>query len=432
MSEAELSNLHVATPEVLPDEQMPTKAEMTPLAALELIRAGKPVENAKIRRLKFRGSFDQPVRFRNCTLIQPEFDTANFAEEVSFVGCTLDKVISQKSTTFAKGLDIGGCVINRGQLSRWKVQGKLGAAHTEFRGKVIFTGCDFADRVSFWEAKFVAWADFKDCRFASDADFRSVICEHGFVLTNCTFDGDFLFRGGCVDKKFSADGCRFERALDLSKAKLHDFVYLEDIEQGKLQSFAFLNAVAERIRIHPRQLEDRLSSEIAGKYDEAMQEYGLLKKCFQTLNRFDHEDWAFYQFKVCQRKAKHLSWGKPWIAWRTFADWLFLDVGCGYGTNPARAVRMALVIILGFAAVYGYGIEQFYAEKLPFPELDKTAFENRAMVGLITSVSVFTSGMGGIREVAKGWMNIPVMIESVMGTLLFGLFIVAFSRKVIR
>ena len=54
------------------------------------------------------------------------------------------------------------------------------------------------------------------------------------------------------------------------------------------------------------------------------------------------------------------------------------------------------------------------------------------MIGLITSVSVFTSGMGGIREVAKGWMNVPVMVESIMGTLLFGLFIVAFSRKVIR
>jgi hypothetical protein len=432
MSEVELTNAHVATPDILPDDPAPAKAEMTPQAALELVRAGKPIENAKIRRLKFRGDFALPVRFRNCTLTQPEFDAANFAEEVSFVGCTLDKVISTKATTFAKGLDVGGCVVNRGQLLRWTVNGKFAAAHAEFRGKVQINGCHFLDRVSFWEAKFVAWAEFKDCRFHAEADFRSVICGHGFVLTNCTFDGDFLFRGGCVDKKFSADGCRFERALDLSKAKLHDFVYLEDIEQGKLQTFAFLNAVAERIRVQPTQLEGRLASEIAGKYDEAMQEYGLLKKCFQTLHRFDHEDWAFYRFKVCQRMAKPKSLARPWALGRVFADWLFLDVGCGYGTNPARAVRMALVIILGFAALYGYGIEQFYAEKLPFPDADKTAPENRLMVGLITSVSVFTSGMGGIREVAKGWMNVPVMVESIMGTLLFGLFIVAFSRKVIR
>lgn len=431
MSEAETNTTHVPTPDVLPDDAAPAKAEMTPQAALELVRAGKPVENAKIRRLKFRGAFDQPVRFRNCTLTQPEFDAAAFAEEVSFVGCTLDKVLSAKPSTFAKGLDLGGCVVNRGQFLRWTIAGKLGAAHAEFRGKVQVVGCEFG-RVSFWEAKYLGWADFKDCRFRGEADFRSVICDHGFVLTNCTFDGDFLFRGSCVDKKFSADGCRFERALDLSKAKLHDFAYLEAIDQGPAQTFAFLNALADRIRVRPEQVAGRLASENAGRFDDAMQEYGLLKRCYQKLHRFDHEDWAFYRFKVCQRKAKPVSVWKPWSVWRALADWLFLDVGCGYGTNPARAVRMALVIIAGFAVLYGYGIEQFYAEKLPFPDAEKTAPENRVMVGLITSVSVFTSGMGGIREVAKGWMNVPVMIESVMGTLLFGLFIVAFSRKVIR
>ena len=54
------------------------------------------------------------------------------------------------------------------------------------------------------------------------------------------------------------------------------------------------------------------------------------------------------------------------------------------------------------------------------------------MIGLLTSVSVFTSGVSGIREMARGWMNMPLIVESMLGTLLWGLFIVAFSRKVIR
>jgi hypothetical protein len=61
-----------------------------------------------------------------------------------------------------------------------------------------------------------------------------------------------------------------------------------------------------------------------------------------------------------------------------------------------------------------------------------TSPANRVMVGLLTSVSVFTSGIGGIREMARGWMNVPLLVESLLGTLLWGLFIVAFSRKVIR
>ena len=76
-------------------------------------------------------------------------------------------------------------------------------------------------------------------------------------------------------------------------------------------------------------------------------------------------------------------------------------------------------------------VEAFYTEKLPFPG-DRTDPENRLMIGLVTSASVFTSGMGGIRELAQGWMNVPVMVESIMGTLLFGLFIVVFSRKAVR
>jgi SAM-dependent methyltransferase len=195
--------------------------------------------------------------------------------------------------------------------------------------------------------------------------------------------------------------------------------------------FAFMNAVAERILVKPDQLAGRLASEEEGRHADAMHEYGILKKSYQNLHRYDHEDWAFYRFKVNQRRAKPCSWLRPFGKLGRFCDWLFLDVGCGYGTHPGRAVRMALLIIVGFAVLYAVRADMFYAEKLPF-DGEKTDPANRIMIGFITSVSVFTSGMGGIREIAKDWMNVPVMIESIMGTLLFGLFIVAFSRKVIR
>ena len=111
-----------------------------------------------------------------------------------------------------------------------------------------------------------------------------------------------------------------------------------------------------------------------------------------------------------------------------------LDKGCGYGTNPLRAVRAALAIIVGFGLIYAAGVEGLNIEpdKLPFPGSPITAPSNRAMIGLLTSVSVFTSGFGGIQAAARGWMNAPLIAESLMGTLLWGLFIVAFSRKVIR
>ena len=52
---------------------------------------------------------------------------------------------------------------------------------------------------------------------------------------------------------------------------------------------------------------------------------------------------------------------------------------------------------------------------------------------LAFSPAAFTSGFGDLRDVARGGvMNVLLIVESLLGTLLWGLFIVAFSRKVIR
>ncbi|MCE9567219.1 MAG: pentapeptide repeat-containing protein [Planctomycetes bacterium] len=409
-----------------------TRPEMPASDVYELIKAGKPVENVRVRRLKLKGEFPATVTFKNCVLSQMEVGAATFRGDLTFVGCSLDRPIFGKPVTVEGHLGFNACTVSKSRFFQLTVVGKAFFNGAEFRGKAYFEKCVFRQKVSWWEAKLECWGEFKSCEFYQDADFRSVHCDQGLIFTGCTFADDFLLRGATVHKKFQADGCRFEKLFDMSKAKLHDFVYLEGIEQGPEMKFAFANAVAERLLVRPEQVEGRLASELSGQHEQAMHEYGLLKKCCQGQHRFNDEDWAFYRFKVNQRLATKASWNRPWTKVRRFCDWLFLDIGCGYGTNPARAVRMAVVIILGFATLYGAGVEQFHAEKLPFPDDEVTDTSNRVMIGLITSVSVFTSGMGGIREIAKGWMNVPVMVESVLGTLLFGLFIVAFSRKVIR
>ena len=419
-------------PEVEGEDTSVPKGELTVEQVYALIAEGKTVENARIRKLKFRGNYDKPIAFRNCTLVQPEFNGATFAAEVKFVGCTIDRPMFNKLVTFENNLNFSGSTFNKAIFYRVTVKGEFSASGTQFKNKLGFKGCHFHKKATFWEAKFHGWAEFTECKFQSHANFRSLHADQGFVLVKCQFQGDFLFRGSSVSKKFALDGSRFEALLDISKAKFQDFAYLEQIEAGTMMRLACQNAIGERILIQPKQIEGRLLSEETGNHEQAMQEYGLLKKCYSTQHRYDQEDWAFYRFKMNQRRARPASWSRPWTKWRSFGEWLFLDIGCGYGTNPIRAVRMAFVIILSFAIVYALGVDQFYAEKKPFPDEDVSSWANRTMIGLTTSVSVFTSGMGGIREVAKGWMNIPVMIESVMGTLLFGLFIVAFSRKVIR
>lgn len=408
-----------------------SRQDLTAAEALILIAAGKPLEHARIRRLRLKGEFTEPVVFRNCTLIQLEFDRLAVQGDLTFVNCNIDRLNTAKPSTVSGNLSINRCTLVKSSLTHLTVQGKTFFSATTFRGKFTLHDCTFVNTVSLWEAELECWADIKLCQFQGTADFRSLSAAQGLVLTKCHFAGDFLFRGATVGKKFQIEGSRFAGLVDVSKAKFHDYAYFESIELEPTARLAFANTVGERLLIRPQQIAGRLASEQSGQHQQAMHEYGFLKKCYQSLHWFAEEDWAYYRFKVNQRLANKPTWQRPWSKVRQFCDWLFLDLGCGYGTNPTRAVWMSVAIVLGFALLYAAQVEQFHNEKLPFPG-EATDFGNRVMIGLTTSVAVFTSGMGGIREIAKGWMNAPVMIESILGTLLFGLFIVAFSRKVIR
>jgi hypothetical protein len=409
----------------------PVYPSLDPSEVLERLRRGELIENTRVVGLKLKGEFPLPVRFRNVTLVQAVIDRTSFADEVAFEHCTLDRFRMTRKSAFAKGLCLSASTLVKADLRGLTVTGAFRCDNVRTRGRFLVEGARFLGRVRFWEAHFQGWAEFKACEFADDADFRSFQADQGFILDRCTFQKAALFRGACVSKKWQADGSRFEALLDLSKAKLHDFVYLEAIAQGPGMRFAFTNALAERILVRPEQLAGRLASEQACDHAQAMQEYGLLKRVFEGLHHYEHEDWAFYRFKINQRRCKPRSWRRPWTKLAQFGDWLLLDLGCGYGTSPSRAVRAALIIILGFAVVYAAGIELLNVEKTPFAGSPTTG-SNRCMIAALTSVSAFTSGFGDIRGAASGWMNLPLIAESLLGTLLWGLFIVAFSRKVIR
>jgi uncharacterized protein YjbI with pentapeptide repeats len=411
------------------------RGAMAAAEAMERLGRGETLRGVRIERLAFVGEVEHPVRMVGVTLVQPIFDGAKFAAEVSFRRCTLDRPrFKRRETAFARGLDLSGSTLTHAIIRRIRVDGPLAAGNLRARGRFLVAQSRFHGHVSFWDARFEAWVDFKDCAFADHADFRAFHAEEGFVLHACSFEGDALFRGAAVCKKFDLTDSRFEGLLDLSKAKLHDFSYLEGIEQGPRQRFAFHNALAERLLVRIDQLAGRIDSEERGDHARAAEEYGLLKRAFEGLHRYEHEDWAFYRFKVNQRRCHKRTWRRPWTKLAQFFDWLLLDLGCGYGTNPLRAVRTALVIMLAFSLIYIAGAETLPVEAWPFPRdvRPQDYFPNRLLVGLLTSVSVFTSGFGTVRDAAQGWMNIPLIVESLLGTFLWGLFIVAFSRKVIR
>jgi hypothetical protein len=401
--------------------------------ALQRLRNGRPLNDVCVERLVLSGEFTQPVRLKNVVLVKPRFENPVFKAELSFNRCTIDTPNFAGSVICEGDLLLCGCVLQSATLTRLTVKGKFNAEFIHTRGNFSLMNSTFDGSVRFWEASFHNWCSIKKCSFNADADFRSFHAHKGVSLIACRFGGPALFRGASVAMKFDFSDCVFAGLLDLSRAKLNDYVYLEGVIQEPGQRFAFANIIGERILVRPEQIKGRLDSEETGNHAQAMHEYAFLKRVFGAMHRYEQEDWAFYRFKVNQRRSKPRSWLRPWTRLSQFCDWLFLDLGCGYGANPMRAVAASLIIMIGFGVIYSGWIEQLNVDtgKLPFPG-EVTNWPNRVMIGTLTSVSVFTSGVGGIREIAKGWLNVPLILESLLGTLLWGLFIVAFSRKVIR
>lgn len=406
--------------------------EMSPREALEILQRGEELQRVCVVGLRLKGDFVEPVRMRHVELVNPQISKATFACPVEIVGSTVHKLRIERNTEFCDTLVLSGSTISNTTFRDVTVKGMFRCEGTVFKGRANFRSCHFGNRLAFWEADFGGWANFRNCTFDGEVDFRTIEVAQGMGFEGCTLNGNALFRGAALTKKLDFGSSRVNGLLDLAKAKLHDYVYLEGIIQGEKQQFAFANAMAERIRIRPEQIEGRLKSECDEDHAAAMQEYGLIKRSYEAQHQYEEDDWAFYRFKVNQRLSREHNWKRPWTVLARTCDRLFLDLGCGYGTNPTRAVVSAVLIMLLFAAVYAAG-SQGFARQHPLLTVEGAGAGHRLLFGLVTSVSVFTAGFTGDHlHSTNGWMLVPLATEALMGTLLWGLFIVAFSRKVIR
>ena len=402
--------------------------------ALEKLSTGQRLERYYIHRLNISDAVSKNLLLRDVYIYELTMNKVDVKSTVSLQGCRIHRLYLYQSH-FHESVAFKHCSVHFGHIQGCTFEQGLNAELTKVESKLILQQSTFKGRVRFWEAHFKDWVNITECTFKNRLDMRSAVLDAGLTMPNCIFEGDVLFRGTHVMQKWEAENSRFDQLIDFSKAKLNDFVYLTDVRQGPEQRWAFWNTVSERILISAKQVKGRLLSEENEDYAQAMREYTVLKRSFEYGNYYSREDWAFYCFKVNERRAREKSWSKPFTKFLEFIDWLFLDWGCGYGTNPLRAIRTSIVMILSFAIIYTLGFGMLHAPQdgqLPFPELGVGHLMNQAGVSLFISLAAFTSGFGDLREVAIGWMNIPLMAEALLGTLMWGLFVVAFGRKVIR
>ncbi len=410
-----------------------TADEMTATEAVQKLRDGEPIIGVRIGRLQLRGTFEHPIVLERCECPHLQIEQATFAGSVTLQQCKIRRMRIGRKTNFAAEVNLTGCTLHSTVIRQASFAAALKTNRMTLTAHTKIEQSTFGGDVKGFGLVSDDWIEWSRCTIAGNVDLRSMELAEGFVMSRCTVVGDVNLRGSTIHKKLQLDQTSIAGTLDLAKTKLHDFVYLQDMIVTDTTRFRFVNAIADFIHVEPEQLEGRLASENDGCPGDAILEYGLLKRCYSTLHRYEEEDWAFYRFKVAQRRCRGWSWRRPGSVAARVCNYLFLDIGCGYGVQPGRALLFGAFVILAFALMYATGMQHFADANPPIRELAADGMINRGLFGLLASVSVFTAGFTGDHlQGASGWVLLPLAVEAVLGTVLWGLFIVAFSRKVIR
>lgn len=103
---------------------------------------------------------------------------------------------------------------------------------------------------------------------------------------------------------------------------------------------------------------------------------------------------------------------------------------CGGMIRPRVIFAMLLLVILGFAAIYCFGLEHPFGD-LCVDECGKAICEGNSFLRTLyfSVITITTVGYGDITPV--GWARLFACLEGIIGVLSGGAFLIAFTRKYI-
>jgi len=251
---------------------------------------------------------------------------------------------------------------------------------------------------------------------------------------------------GGIARGLDLSGMFFEKGIDLSKLNLRDIIlkeaFLRDAHFegselcGSHLERAYLEfAHFEGAELHFARLESALLwsaefppntklenvdwgsyilwEEMARTYSAAAITYRRLKTWHTNAGMYDTAGEFFFREMTVRRKA--LKWlPNPFPrAWSKL-----LSLICGYGERPFRVIASAVVVVLGLALIY-FAIG--------------TLTPNTFLNSLYYSAVSFTAlGYGQWAPQPTGWVKGLGAFEAFMGVFMMALFLITFTRKMIR
>ena len=411
------------------------------------LEAGEEIKGYQIDRITLgKREIEFPINLIECKIDTLDFNKSVFQQDVFIRRCDIN-VLVLSDAVFTKKFDMKKSKTGRGRIQNATFQsdanfdgagfaytsfhkstfgGKTDFSRSSFYGDATFTGTTFKDDANFIYAQIQGKGVFSQSRWEKLADFKNVQIEDDLDFFGATFKGKLLLNSAVVKLSINLAYAHLENRTDFGDVMARRNIVLTGTNLGEKQGFRFSNVATSAIILERETVEGHVFPEAEGKYRQASKEYGFLRTNFQSLNRFEDEDWAYYNFKRMERKARKTSYNPiKWLL--NLLEYLFLDLGCGYGTKPFRTIGASGILILGFAAVYFFYfrnvaiIENYGVSSITL---------NKLLHSLNISVVAFSGGYGDL--VIKGSIKLVAMLEYLAGVVFMGVFVVSFSRKVIR
>ena len=374
-----------------------------------------------------------------------------------------------------------------------------------FYGTVNFGGASFRKEVEFKGTKFLGGpTSFKKVYFSGDVSFEGNIFQNNIDFSNAQFHGNFncnfdKFNGreihfNCADINYNFDICLTEKKhISLNFESITTYSAFTDIKLlVKNGSISFRNTILEKISLcfeiyndsyidfegtrikdtvfRRDHIEGHLIQENKKWYDRAKEIYITLKNNFHSIGRYDDESWAYikerdmekltYSFTNSEENDTYrfasnmknkldkfilkIKFFTKWLFSKNSLNWLKLVIASfiyGYGENPWRVIRFALIIIFLFAIILNFSgivisdrtilIIEFIKESqgdeytLKYLEPILGSFLNC----LYFSVVTFTTLGYGDFQPAVGLSRFFVSLESIIGAITMALFVYTFARR---
>lgn len=388
--------------------------------------------------------FEHPVIIHDCIFDTLDFNQSTFNEKLQIRRCEIKSLILQKGH-YLKELDLKKSTIQRLRLP-----------HCTFEGDVILSETNLGSLTCF-KSEFKANLKADRIKAFTSLVFDEVICHAHFSLRHCIISNEISAKKLKVLGETTLNNTDVQKDFDLSFSHLEGNVKANELkvgfslkfyqasfnglceferisivqnlnlsgaQAGEQASFSFLNATISRLIIDHNLVDGRLHYEKSERYHLAAKEYGFLRNFFIESHNFEAEDWAYYHLKRTLRKSRPSEGMIQRI--NQLLEWIFLDIGCGYGIHPFRTLGVCFFMILSFAFCYGFLVPydaqaQFFSFA---PQL------NPAIYAFDLSLTVFSGGYADFP--AYGVAKFLAAIEYLFGLVFMGLFVVAISRKIIR